>query len=106
MTAVVSMDSLGRDAIAPLTGTVRPDGSYSISRTLALGPEGGPRQGGRRFFLEQVMSVRGRFEQTLAGVREAATGSAAYRFHADSAGGAVFTTCTVSFTGSGTRVGP
>jgi hypothetical protein len=43
---------------------------------------------------------------TPTGVKETAAGKAEYRFRADSANGVVFTTCTVTFTATGTRVAP
>jgi hypothetical protein len=105
LTSVVSMDSAMKNPDPPFTGTIQPDGSWSIDRTMAVGREGGPRKGGQRFFLEQVMNVRGTHEKSPEGVRETATGTAAYHFRADSAG-PVFTTCTITFTASGTRVAP
>jgi hypothetical protein len=104
LTTIVSEDSLQRDTVPRFTGTARPDGTWSISRTLAIGPEGGPRKGGHRLFLEQTMNVRGTHERTREGVKETARGRAEYRFRADSANGAVFTTCTVTFTATGPRV--
>jgi hypothetical protein len=100
------MDSLQHDTVPQFTGTARPDGSWSIDRTLALGPEGGPRKGGHRLFVEQTMNVRGAHKMTPTGVKETAAGKAEYRFRADSANGVVFTTCTVTFTATGTRVAP
>jgi hypothetical protein len=103
---LVPSDSLGRDAAPPITGLLQPDGSFTTSRSLAFGPEGGPRQGGRRFFVVQEANGQGKFEHTGDGVRWTASGVFTHRFHVDSATGAVFTTCARPFTASGTRVSP
>ena len=101
----VASDTLGGNAGPPFTVEIRPDGGYSTRRSLPAEPEGGPRRGGRRFFVEQQQRAEGRFEPGDGTPRFAAEGEFAHVFREDSASGAIFTTCTRRYTVSGTRGG-
>jgi hypothetical protein len=103
---IVASDSLERDAAPPIAGTVRPDGRFTQRRAIPMGLEGGPREGGRRFFVEQQVSGDGRFERTVGEPGMRVTGAFALVFREGSADGRVFTTCTRPFTLTATRVAP
>lgn len=100
---VVPSDTIGRDPAPPFQGSIRPDGAFTIARTLQLGLEG-PREGGRRFHVEQYASVQGRFEHVQGLTRHDATGIFVYRFREGGSSGAVFTTCSRPFRARALRV--
>jgi len=101
---ITPSDSMEGDAAPPIVGHRQYDGSFLTLRNLVLGPEPGPRQGGRR--LAVVAEVRGhpRFERSGNDVRWRANGIFTYRYHTDSATGPIYTTCRHSYTVTGRRM--
>lgn len=83
-------------------GSVRADGTTRVTRSLDIGLED-PREGGHRFFVQERAEVTGR-NLTSDGSRTASEGKFDVIFRSGSENAAVFTTCTVPFTATGTRV--
>jgi hypothetical protein len=101
-----SQDSLGTTSMPSVTGTIRPDGSFTNGRVVPMGLEAGPREGGVRLFGTQDGRAQGRFEDAGGMMRLSGSGTLTFRFNEGSENGAVYTTCTVPFTMSATRVTP
>ena len=103
---IIPADSLQRDAAPPIKGHLQRDGSYSTQRNLVLGPEPGPREGGKRLVVEVEVRGHPRFERSGTAMRWRANGVFTYRYHVDSASGPIYTTCRHSYTVSGARIAP
>ncbi len=101
-----SQDSLGTASAPSVEGTLRPDGSFTNSRAIPMGLEAGPREGGVRLFGTQDGRAEGRFEGADGMMRLSASGTLVFRYNEGSENGLVYTTCTIPFTMSATRVTP
>lgn len=102
-----SQDSLGTTSVASIPGTIRPDGTFTNGGAVVpMGLEAGPREGGLRLFGTQSGTAQGRFDDAGGTVRLSGTGALTFRFIEGSENGAVYTTCTIPFTLSASRVAP
>jgi hypothetical protein len=80
----------------PFTGTIERDGRYTVTRSLREGAAHG-------YSIEQQARAGGTFEVAGASARFTAKGEFRYLFRQGSYSDAVFTTCTVAVSASGTR---
>jgi hypothetical protein len=93
---VTPLDKDRQPLAKPFAGTLKQDGSYTVTRNLTEGAAHG-------FSIEQEARAGGTFELAGASARFTASGKFRYLFREDSHTDSVFTTCTVAIAASGTR---
>ena len=104
LTVSAELDEQGRPVLGlDFVGTVAADGSFTLTRNVAMGSEG-PRAGGHIFYVTQHASITGHFEMVAGQPQMNAAGTFADTFRDGGSSGAVFTTCTLPFTTTATRV--
>jgi hypothetical protein len=104
LTVSAELDDQGRPVPGlDFTGSIAADGSFTLSRNIAVGFEG-PRAGGHTFYVAQQASITGRFETGAGEPRMTASGTFTDVFRDGGASGPVFTTCTLPFTTTATRI--
>jgi hypothetical protein len=104
LTVSAELDEQGRPLPGlDFVGTVAADGSFALARSLSMGAEG-PRAGGHTFYVTQQASIAGHFEVVAGQAQMSAAGTFTDVFRDEGTSGPVFTTCTLPFTTTATRV--
>lgn len=100
--SVIPMPNGVPEPAITLTGTIDASGNTNVTRPGTFGLEGA-RSGGHTFYVTILTTGAGHFQTVGTAMQFAATYNTVSTFREGSATGAVFTTCTSTYSHAGTR---